>query len=97
VVGDSGQVEPVVDMGEQQSHNGFGDRCRRVTEPDADLAVLAEYIIDGHAQNPGDRLGVEQRRQRPIRVGCGMLSSVTSRWTRFSRWDWLIGVGLRVS
>ncbi|MBW8705863.1 hypothetical protein MBT84_40255 [Streptomyces sp. MBT84] len=39
---------------------GLRDGRRRVAEPDLDLAVLTEDIVDGEPCDPGERLRVEE-------------------------------------
>lgn len=50
-VGGGREVEPLAGVAEQQGGEGLVDRRGRVAEPDRDLALVVEDIIEGQAQD----------------------------------------------
>lgn len=64
-------VGAVVDVVEEHFSEGKWHRDRRVAEPEQDLVVLSQYVVDGQLRNLYQWLRVEKDQQREDPVGGG--------------------------
>lgn len=63
-VGGGSEVESAVGVAQEQFGEGTRDRRGWVAESNSDLAVVFDDVVDGEAQDRGQRLGVEQHQHR---------------------------------